>query len=286
MHWAEITLEIPAESAEAASALLMEAGCQGVAEKGGDPRVLTGCLPLEEGAQAAIDELEDRLANLPLFGLSAPTDFFVRGVEEEEWASAWKKHFKPLEIGRRLVIKPGWETYDGDPARVIVELDPGMAFGTGGHPTTRLCLEYLDEYVQPGMTVADIGTGSGILALAAARLGAAVVHATDIDLLPRKIARENVERNGLQQVVRVEEMDEFDAAAWNCDLAVANIIALTIIEIAPSIFARLKPGGVFISSGIVEEKLPEVLDALTACGFAVIEVREEEIWRAIVGYRE
>jgi ribosomal protein L11 methyltransferase len=186
-----------------------------------------------------------------------------------------------LEIGKRLVIKPSWETYNADPNRVVVEIDPGQAFGTGGHQTTRLCLGALEQYAEPGMVVADIGTGSGILAIAAAKLGASVVHATDIDRLPREIARENVARNGLEGRVFIHEMDAFDAAAHDCDLVVANIIALTVIELTPSIAERLKPGGLFISSGIVDERLPDVLAALDATGFNVLEVREDEIWRAV-----
>lgn len=282
MRWAEIVVETPAESAEAVTALLLEAGCSGVAEAGAEARLLTGYLPLSDDLQPALDTLQSRLQRLPDYGLPAPVGITLRYVDDVDWANAWKKHFQPLEIGRRLVIKPSWAAYDGDSNRVIVELDPGMAFGTGNHPTTRLCLLALEEYVAPGSVVADIGTGSGILALAAARLGAALVHATDIDSLPRRVARENVERSGLQSIVRVHEMEAFDAAVRECDLVVANIIADTIIELAPSVFQRLKPGGVFISSGIVEEKLPEVLAALERSGFHIMEVREEEIWRAVV----
>lgn len=310
MRWAEILIEIPTESAEAVAEMLREAGCRGVAESAPAPTAdsrqpepdewidsrlstfdsrrvtLIGYLPVSDDLQPTIDRLEERLAQLPDFGLSAPTDFTLKYAEDADWANEWKRHFKPLEIGRRLVIKPSWETYAGDPERVVVELDPGMAFGTGGHPTTRLCLAALEDYVTPGSVVADIGTGSGILALAAARLGASVVHATDIDLLPRKTARENVARSGLQQTVHIHEMEEFDAAARDCDIVVANIIAATIMQLAPSVHARLKPGGVFIASGIVEERLPEVLAVLDACDFRLLETREEEIWRATIAARE
>lgn len=310
MRWAEIIIEIPAESAEAVTEMLLEAGCQGVAEsvlastvasrqpepdEWIDSRlstldlrqvVLTGFLPVSDDLQPTIDRLENRLAQLPDFGLSAPTDFTLKHAEDTDWAHEWRKHFKPLEIGRRLVIKPSWETYAGDPERVVVELDPGMAFGTGGHPTTRLCLAALEDYVTPGCVVADIGTGSGILALAAARLGASVVHATDIDLLPRQTARENVARSGLEKTVHIHEMEAFDVAARECDVVVANIIAATIIQLSPSVYARLKPGGVFIASGIVEERLPDVRAVLDASGFRLLETREEEIWRATIVKRD
>src|SRR5205814_708758 len=140
-----------------------------------------------------LDMLRTHLARLPEFGLSPLlSDMTLRYAEDEDWANAWKQYFKPQRVGRSLVIKPSWEVYAPEEGERVLELDPGMAFGTGGHPTTRLCLEALEEYVAPGTTAADIGTGSGILSLAAARLDACQVYATDIDALPRRIARENV----------------------------------------------------------------------------------------------
>jgi ribosomal protein L11 methyltransferase len=285
MQWVEILIEIPAESAEAVTALLLEFGSQGVAEIGGDPRILTGFLPESDDLLARLDDLDDRLARLTDYGLSAPLNLSYRHVEDADWANEWKRHFRPLEIGRRLVIKPSWETYERDPDRLVIELDPGMAFGTGTHPTTALCLEALEDYVTAGSVVADIGCGSGILSLAAARLGAAKVHATDIDPLPRQIARENVARNGLEERITIHAMEAFDAAARDCDLVVANIIASVILELIPSVYARLKPGGLFIACGIVEERLPEVVQALAQAGFTVGETRSREVWRAIVSSR-
>jgi ribosomal protein L11 methyltransferase len=282
MRWAEIIIEVPSESAEAVIALLMDAGCHGVAERGSDPRSIVGYLPASDTFTAALDDLEDKLARLSEFGLSAPTDITLKYADEADWANEWKKYFKPVEIGSRLVIKPSWESYDADPSRVVVEIDPGQAFGTGGHPTTRLCLTALERYIQPGMVVADIGTGSGILSIAAARLGASLVHASDIDSLPRTVARQNVARNGLDQIVKIHEMDEFDRLARDCDLVVANIIAMTVVELTPSIRERLKPGGIFIASGIVDDRLDDVLAVLAANGFELLESLSDEIWRATI----
>jgi ribosomal protein L11 methyltransferase len=133
--------------------------------------------------------------------------------------------------------------------------------------------------------VADVGTGSGILAIAAARLGASRAHATDIDPLPRAVARQNVAANGVESIVSVQEMEEFDSAARDCDLVVANILAGTVIELTPSIRSRLRPGGTFVSSGIIDERAEEVRRALLENGFEVLEVREEDIWRCIVARR-
>jgi ribosomal protein L11 methyltransferase len=221
MRWAEIIVDTPPESVEAVTAALLDADCHGVSERaaeGGSTVTVVGFFPISDQFTNTLDSLEERLMDLPRFGLLAPLDITLKHAEEADWANEWKKYFKPLEIGSRLVIKPSWENYDADPERVVVEIDPGQAFGTGGHQTTRLCLGALEQLVEPGMTVADIGTGSGILAISAAKLGASLVHATDIDRLPREIARENVARNGLEGRVLIHEMDAFDAAARNCDL--------------------------------------------------------------------
>ena len=281
-RWAQLRITVTAESAEAVTAALLDAGSQGVSESGADTRSISGFFPVSDQLMPRLDDLQVRLEHLPDFGLPAPTDFTLTYTDEEEWAEAWKRHWKPVEFGKRLVVKPTWEQYEGDPNRLVIELDPGMAFGTGGHPTTALCLVALEEFIKPGFVVADIGTGSGILALAAARLGAATVHATDIDELPRNIARENVVVNHLQSVITIHEMDEFDSAAQSCDLVAANILAGTIIELLPTIVPRIKPGGFLIGSGIVEERLSEVLDALALNGLEVLEAREEEIWRAVI----
>ena len=281
MRWAEISIPAPAESAEAVTAHLLEMGCRGVSETGTNPVILTGYLPTVEGIQSKLETLKERLSEFPTHGLPRAGEITIRCVEEADWANEWKKHFKPIEIGDRLVVKPSWETYHGDTRRLVIELDPGMAFGTGGHPSTRLSLMALERAVKPGDIVADIGTGSGILAIAAAKLGASRVHATDIDSLPRTIARENLNRGGLQSIVSVHEMEDFDREARRCNVVVANIVADTIIELIPSVRERLRPGGTFICAGIVEDRLPDVIAALQAGGFTIVETLSEEIWRCL-----
>jgi ribosomal protein L11 methyltransferase len=240
-------------------------------------------LPVTDTLTGQIQDLKTHLDQLPEFGLPPLREgMTLTYAEEEDWANAWKQYFKPMRLGKRLVIKPGWEDYTPAGGELVLELDPGMAFGTGGHPTTQLCLLALEDHIMPSMKVADIGTGSGILALAAARLGASEVLATDIDLIPRKTARENVQRNALEAVVQIMELDEFDAAARECDLIVANIVANTIVALAPSVAPRLKSGGIFIASGIVEEYHDMVRDALEAVGLAYRETRREDIWVCLV----
>lgn len=282
MRWAEIAVEAPADAAEAIGAALMDIGCAGYNETGGEIRRLAGFLPVTDDIEPALNRLRDRLDRLPEAGLPETAALTLRWVEDADWANEWKRYFVPLEVGRRLLVAPSWESIDPGCERLVIELDPGMAFGTGGHPTTRLCMIALEDLVQPGDVVADIGTGSGILSITAARLGAATVYATDIDSLPRKIAAENIARLALEHTVRILEMDAFDRTAVGCDLVVANIIAQTIIEIAASVRPRVRTGGLFVASGIVEERLPDVLEALAAAGFELIETREDEVWRLTV----
>jgi len=287
MRWAEMTVECAPESVEAVCYAFIEAGCGGVMMTGEDPVKVQGSLPVTDELTGRMNALRAHLDRLPEFGLPGLKDgMTLRYAEDEDWANAWKQYFKPSKIGRRLVIKPSWEYYEPQPEELVLELDPGMAFGTGGHPTTRLCLQVLEDYITPGMRVADIGTGSGILSLAAARLGAEVVFATDIDLLPRKIARENVAINALESVVHILEMDTFDTQAQDCDLLVANIVANTIIELAPEIAARLRPGGIFLASGIVDNHCALVSEALEAVGLKGIETRREDIWVCLVSRYE
>lgn len=279
MRWAEMTVACAPEAVDAVSYAFLQAGCGGVMLRGEGPVSVQGSLPVSDELTGRIANLRRHLERLPEFGLPPLVDgLTLRYVEDQDWANAWKQYFKPIRLGRRLVVKPSWEAYAPQGDELVLELDPGMAFGTGGHPTTQLCLQMLEERVTAGMTVADIGTGSGILALAAAKLGAARVFATDIDSLPRKIARENVACNGLEAVVHILEMDAFDAQARDCDLIVANIVANTIIELAPSIAARLKPEGLFIASGIVEEHHDLVCEALRAVGLEPLETKREDIW--------
>ncbi len=283
MRWAEMTVLCAPEAVDAVAYAYIDHGCGGVMMTGDNPVKIQGSLPVTDELTGRITLLKLHLDRLEEFGLPGLVEgITIRYAEDEDWANAWKQYFKPIRIGKRIVIKPSWEFFLPEKDDLILEIDPGMAFGTGGHPTTKLCLEALEDLVKPGMTVADIGTGSGILSLAAARLGAEVVFATDIDLLPRKIARENVRLNELEDVIQILEMDDFQARARDCDLIVANIVANTIIELASAIAPRIKPGGIFIASGIVDNHETIVGEALRAVGLVPFEARREDIWLCLV----
>ena len=222
---------------------------------------------------------------LPLFkerleASGIPYELATNGVEQEDWQNAWKKYYHAMDIGRRLAIVPGWEQYDTD--RTAITMDPGMAFGTGTHETTALCLEVLDERVRGGERVLDIGTGSGILAIAALKLGAAAAEGVDIDPMCVRTAGENAARNGVEDRLTVLVGDLSDKASGVYDLITANIVAAAILSLAPHVPALLAPGAVFIASGIIDTRKEEVLAGLRAAGLEPFDVREKRGWVCIV----
>ena len=202
------------------------------------------------------------------------------GIEQEDWQNAWKKYYHAMDIGQRLAIVPGWETYDTD--RIVITMDPGMAFGTGTHETTSLCLETLDSLVKGGERVLDIGTGSGILAIAALKLGAAVAEGVDIDPMCVRTAGENARRNGVQDrfTVLVGDLSDKDSGQYN--IITANIVAAAILSLAPHVPALMAPGARFIASGIIDTRKDEVLTGLRAAGLEPVEVKEQRGWVCII----
>ena len=202
------------------------------------------------------------------------------GVEQEDWQNAWKKYYHPMDIGNRLAVVPGWEHYDTD--RITITMDPGMAFGTGTHETTSLCLETLDAIVQGGERVLDIGTGSGILAIAALKLGAKEAEGVDIDPMCVRTAGENAERNGVADRFHVRVGNLSDQARGTYQIITANIVANAIISLAPSVPALLEQNGVFIASGIIDEREEEVAAAIAATGLVVRQIRRDNGWVCIL----
>ena len=202
------------------------------------------------------------------------------GVEQEDWQNAWKKYYHAMDIGSRLAIVPGWEQYETD--RTVITMDPGMAFGTGTHETTSLCLETLDSLVKGGERVLDIGTGSGILAIAALKLGAAVAEGVDIDPMCVRTAGENAQRNGVQDRFTVLVGDLSDKASGQYNIITANIVAAAILSLAPHVSALMAPGARFIASGIIDTRKDEVLTGLRAAGLEPVEVKEKRGWACII----
>ncbi len=204
-------------------------------------------------------------------------------VNEEDWANNWKKYFKPLPVGEKILICPSWETTDNPENRAILSIDPGMAFGTGGHDTTRLVLETLEQYITPGCDFLDIGCGSGILSIAACLLGAGSALGIDIDALAVKTAIENGELNGLtapKYEIRLGDLATDVAGKY--PVIAANIVAHAIIMLSPTVPALLAEDGVYIVSGIIDTREQDVLSALDKCGFSVVERHEHGGWLCLV----
>ena len=204
----------------------------------------------------------------------------TEGVEQEDWQNGWRKYYHPMDVGQRLAVVPSWQDYET--SRVKLILDPGLAFGTGGHETTNLCLEVLDERVRGGERVLDIGTGSGILAIAALKLGAAVAEGVDIDPVAVRTAGENAALNGVADKLTVLVGDLSDKASGKYDIITANIVANAIMALAPAVPSLMADDAVFIASGIIDSRKDEVIAALDAAGLAVLEVKEKRGWECIV----
>ncbi len=248
-----------------------------------DQGAVTGYIPDNNAATDMLATLNQRLADLDQ-AHHIKTRLTVKRLDEEDWAESWKAFFWPEKVGQRFVVKPTWRTYDSDPKDIIIELDPGMAFGTGTHPTTRMCLQLLETYVNKGNSMLDVGTGSGILMVAAHKLEAVPVWGIDNDEVAVTVAKENLQLNkvppGQYQVLQGDLVHCVDQ---RFDLIVANILSNVIIKLLNDIPERLTPNGIFICSGITEENTSSVIQKMMVVGLAVIEKRFQEGWSALVG---
>jgi len=294
MRWARVTVSVRPEAVEAVSARLWELGARGVVT--GEPHPATGEIAasayfsLPNGAPLyeykTVRDLGAFVASLPLYGLEPGSgEITVHPVAEEDWAEAWKAHFHPVRVGRHLVVRPSWEDYTPEPGDIVLEIDPGMAFGTGTHATTATCMACLEDYMRPGMRVCDAGCGSGILSVTAALLGAERVLAVDMEEEACVASAENAARNGVAEAVRVTCGDAVETLARNraeFDLVVANILAEFVLEHAGVMAGAVAPDGVVIAGGIVESKEEACRAALTATGLAVLEDRRQEGWVTLV----
>ena len=222
---------------------------------------------------------EDKLEPLRAALLAAgATEVFTDLIPEDNWAESWKQFFIPRRLGERIVVRPTWEEYESQPDDIVLVLDPGQAFGTGDHPTTRNCLVLLEGTPLQGKEIADIGCGSGILAIAAGQLGASLIHAVDVEGPSVAATAENAERNGVTLVV--ERGLGFDPlpAAQTYDVVVSNILSAALIALAPEVSRRLRTPGVWIISGIIQANWPDVRTAAERYGFRLDETREEGEW--------
>lgn len=297
MQWLEITLQVPREDAENIAEVLRSFGHQGVMiEHLGIPpdrfddneipdapiMAVRVYMPNDERVPAAKAQIEAELTPQNI------TPIYVL-VDDENWADAWKKHYHPTRVGNRMMIRPVWEEADDlRPDDLEIVLDPGMAFGTGTHPTTQLCLASLEALMTPGLSVLDLGCGSGILAIGAVLLGATHVLAVDIDPIAVESTIENAERNKVLEKITAQQggLETVITSARRFDLLVANILARTIIEMCDQHLGEVvRPGGKAIFSGIMVAQVPDVEEALKRTGLVVTHVRQEELWVAMEAYR-
>ena len=291
MHWVELSVSAKSDTVEKVASILGQYGQGGATIEEWQSEineektfVVKIYLPHGRSYKEVRNNIGHDLANLPS---STPTVIKERLLKPEDWFDSLKKHFGILEIGEKFIIKPSWICQPlPTSTRTIIELDPGAAFGTGLHPTTRLCLVRLEKYLVPGMSVLDLGTGSGILAIAAVKLGASSVLAIDIDPVAVKAARSNIRINGVEDHVQVKRgslstrtQREFKGSF---DMAIANITAKTISDLSPGFAKVLKPGGKLIVSGINSQGLDEVLISLALANFKLEAADQDGEWNVVV----
>ncbi|MBP1999149.1 ribosomal protein L11 methyltransferase [Paenibacillus shirakamiensis] len=317
MNWKELTIHTSEQAVEMITNFLHEAGAggvtieeavnysklqdtsfgqfyelqpNGIAE--GEARI-KGYFPETSEINGVIAQIKPRIEELSDFGIdTGEVDYQVKDVHEDDWANNWKQYFKPIRVSERLTIKPTWEAYTpSSPDERIIEIDPGMAFGTGTHPTTALCLRALEGIIREGDEVVDVGTGSGILAIGSILLGAKHVLAIDLDPVAVASAKENTLLNQLDDHITVHESDLLAVLNQGTEglgvklpvrIVVANILAEVILLFIDDVYQALEPGGYYITSGIYKNKEALVQEALIASGFEIVEAAREEDWVAFV----
>ena len=296
MKWVELSVRAPSEFVEPLSQVFLRYGHGGVVveEVGGynpdegetPPQALRVTVKTYIPLDSTTEERRNRIdLGVRLVSYLGPiTSLQEKVLEEEEWERAWRKHFHVLHIGKTIVVVPTWRDYQPKVSDVVIELDPGMAFGTGHHPTTRMCLELLEELVSPGMNVIDLGCGSGILSIAAAKLGAGSVYGLEIEPAAAAVATSNVRENGAARVVRIAQgsLPDTHIPKKGYDVAVANISAKVISELAGELAAVVKPGGTLIISGGLLDNLDPVKRALSAAGCALQRTVQDGDWVSLV----
>lgn len=309
MKWAEISIQTSHEATEAVAEIFHELGASGVLIE--DPELVNTYIhsgawdytdiPLAEETEVVTvkawlptdEDLPSKLEQLRLH-IDEMSQFLDKGsglincseIQDEDWANNWKQFFHPERIGEKIVVKPSWEEYTPLDNDIVIELDPGMAFGTGTHATTSMCIQFLEEYVKPEMKVFDVGTGSGILAIAASKLGAKDIEAADYDNVAVDVAKENIEKNHECENIKIFQSDLLKNMNGKADLIIANIIADIIIRMFNDVDNYLNPHGAILTSGIIADRIADVTKAAEEHGFMVEKMNEKAGWAAIIFRRK
>ncbi|MGJ7921425.1 50S ribosomal protein L11 methyltransferase [Neobacillus sp. LXY-4] len=312
MKWSEISIHTTNEAIEPISNILHEAGASGVVIE--DPFelskervdrfgeiyqlnpddypeegvIIKAYIPINSFLGETVEEIKDAINNLILFNIDiGKNNVTISEVNEEEWATAWKKYYNPVKISERFTIVPTWEDYSPVSSdELIIELDPGMAFGTGTHPTTVMCVQALERTVSLGDTVIDVGTGTGVLSIAAALLGAKNVTALDLDEVAVQSAILNIKLNKVKEYVNVSQNNLLDGIEGPADIVVANILAEVILRFTDDVARVVKKDGYFIASGIIQQKKNQVKEAIENAGFSIEETLVMEDWVALIAKKK
>lgn len=310
MKWCEISIQTSHEAVELIAEIFRDLGASGVVIE--DPELVNGYitsgkwdytdipiaketevvvekayLPVNGELEGRIQTLQQEIKALESRGVNtAPAVLTTAELQDEDWSDTWKQYFHTEKPGERVVIKPTWEEYEPKDDEVVIELDPGAAFGTGTHATTSMCIRQLEKLVKPGMTVFDVGTGSGILSIISAKLGAKNIQAVDYDDSVLKIVEENLEQNNVQDIISVAQSDLMQNVHGKAELVIANIIADIIIRLFDQLDEHLEQGGTLLTSGIIEDRIEDVLAAAEAHGYGVVERLENKGWACITFKRK
>lgn len=305
MKWCEVSIQTSHEATEIIAEIFRDLGAGGVVIE--DPELVNDYITsgkwdytdipiatetevVTEKAYLVVNgELEGRLQTftqeikaLGERGVNiAPAIITTAELQDEDWSDTWKQYFHTEKPGDRVVIKPTWEEYEAKEDEVVIELDPGAAFGTGTHATTSMCIKELEALVKPDDVVFDIGTGSGILSIISAKLGARDIQAVDYDDSVLKIVEENLEQNHVENIVSVAQSDLMQNVHGKANLVIANIIADIIIRLFPQLDEHLEPNGTLLTSGIIEDRIDDVINAGQENGFAVVKRKENKGWACI-----
>lgn len=310
MKWCEISIQTSHEAVELIAEIFRDLGASGVVIE--DPELVNdyitsgkwdytdipiaketevvvekAYLPVNGELEGRIQTLQQEIKALESRGVNtAPAVLTTAELQDEDWSDTWKQYFHTEKPGERVVIKPTWEEYAPKDDEVVIELDPGAAFGTGTHATTSMCIRQLEKLVKPGMTVFDVGTGSGILSIISAKLGAKNIQAVDYDDSVLKIVEENLEQNNVQDIISVAQSDLMQNVHGKAELVIANIIADIIIRLFDQLDEHLEKGGTLLTSGIIEDRIEDVLAAAEKHGYGVVERLENKGWACITFKRK
>ena len=310
MKWCEISIQTSHEAVELIAEIFRDLGASGVVIE--DPELVNdyitsgkwdytdipiaketevvvekAYLPVNGELEGRIQTLQQEIKALESRGVNtAPAVLTTAELQDEDWSDTWKQYFHTEKPGERVVIKPTWEEYAPKGDEVVIELDPGAAFGTGTHATTSMCIRQLEKLVKPGMTVFDVGTGSGILSIISAKLGAKNIQAVDYDDSVLKIVEENLEQNNVQDIISVAQSDLMQNVHGKAELVIANIIADIIIRLFDQLDEHLEQGGTLLTSGIIEDRIEDVLAAAEKHSYGVVERLENKGWACITFKRK